>query len=95
VGIGRAGLMTSVLGATENAGQNVFGSLPLCVLQRVLIKLLARRCIYHHSERSTHATDLSPSPSVCLSVCLSVQKVYCDKTAERIRMPFEVMSGIG
>jgi len=29
--------------------------------------------------------------SVC--VCLSVQKVYCGKTAEWIRMPFAVVSG--
>jgi len=33
--------------------------------------------------------------SVCLSVCRSVRKVYCGKTAERIRMPFGVVSGVG
>ena len=42
---------------------------------------------------------LSPRPSVCLSVCLpvcrSVRKVYCGKTAICIRMPFEVVSGVG
>jgi len=32
--------------------------------------------------------------SVCLSVCLLVRKVYCGKTAERIRMPFGVVSGV-
>jgi len=32
---------------------------------------------------------------VCLSVCLSVRRVYCGKTAERIRTPFEVVSGVG
>jgi len=30
-----------------------------------------------------------------LSVCRSVQKVYCGKTADWIRMPFEVVSGVG
>jgi len=32
---------------------------------------------------------------LCVSVCLSVRKVYCGKTAERIRMPFGVVSGVG
>jgi len=40
-------------------------------------------------------TDLSPRPSIGLSVCLSVQKVYCGKTAELIRMPFGMVSGVG
>jgi len=30
-----------------------------------------------------------------LSVCRSVRKVYCGKTADWIRMPFGVMSGVG
>jgi len=30
-----------------------------------------------------------------LSVGLSVHKVYCGKTAEWIRMPFRVVSGVG
>ena len=30
-----------------------------------------------------------------LSVCMSVRKVYCVKTAERIQMPFGVVSGVG
>ena len=33
--------------------------------------------------------------SVCLSVDLSDCKVYCGKTAEWIRMPFEMASGVG
>jgi len=33
--------------------------------------------------------------SVCVSVCVSVRKVYCGKTAEWIRMPFGVVSGVG
>jgi len=32
---------------------------------------------------------------VGLCVCLSVRKVYCGKTAERIRKPFEVVSWVG
>jgi len=38
---------------------------------------------------------LSPNPSVSLSVCLSVRKVYCGKTADWIRMPFGVVSEFG
>jgi len=30
-----------------------------------------------------------------LSVCVCVRKVYCGKTADWIRMPFEVVSGVG
>jgi len=30
-----------------------------------------------------------------MSVCLSVRKVYCSKTADWIRMPFGVVSGVG
>ena len=33
--------------------------------------------------------------SVCLSVCLSVRRVYCDKTANWIWMPFGVVSWVG
>jgi len=32
--------------------------------------------------------------SVCVSVCLSVHKVYCGKTADWIQMPFGVVSGV-
>jgi len=32
--------------------------------------------------------------SVCICVCLSVRKVYCSKTAVRIRMPFGMVSGV-
>jgi len=53
--------------------------------------LLARRL-------STLFTDLSPIPSaglsVCLSVCVSVWKVYCDKTANWICVLFGVVSGV-
>jgi len=33
--------------------------------------------------------------SVCQSVCLLVRKVYCGKTADWIRMPFGMVSGVG
>jgi len=38
---------------------------------------------------AAHATEHSSGPSVC------VRKVYCGKTADCIRMPFEVVSGLG
>ena len=33
--------------------------------------------------------------SVCVCVDLSVWKVYCGKTADWIRMPFGMVSGVG
>jgi len=44
---------------------------------------------------SALGTQFSPSPSVGLSACRSVQKVYCGKTADWIRMPFGVVNGVG
>ena len=41
--------------------------------------------------RACHLAHLS----VGLSVCLSVRKVYCGKTADWIRMPSEVVCGVG
>jgi len=44
-----------------------------------------------------HLTHLSVCVclSVCLSVCRYVRKVYCGKTADWIRMPFGMVSGVG
>ena len=50
-----------------------------------------------------HGIELSPIPSVGLSVCRSVvlsvsvcvQKVYCGKTADWIQMPFGMVSVVG
>ena len=41
-----------------------------------------------HTSRLSHI-------SVCVSVCVSVQRVYCGKTADWIRMPLRVVSGVG
>ena len=47
---------------------------------------------------SASGVDLSLSPSVglcvCQLVCLLVRKVYCGKTADWIRMPFGMVSGV-
>jgi len=46
---------------------------------------------------SAHLTDLSPSPSVGLCVCVRLcvcRKVYCGKTTEWIRTPFGMVSGV-
>jgi len=32
---------------------------------------------------------------ICRSACLSVQKMYCGKTADSSQMPFGVVSGVG
>ena len=42
---------------------------------------------------SANGVDLSPIPSVGPSV--SVQKVYCGKMDEWIRMPFGIVRGVG
>jgi len=44
---------------------------------------------------SGHGIELSPSPSIGLFVGLSVRKVACGKTADWIRMPFGMVSGMG
>jgi len=55
-----------------------------------IIALLARRFLSIELKRyCLHQL------SVCLSVCLHVWKVYCRKTADWIRMPFKVVSGVG
>jgi len=44
---------------------------------------------------SVNGVDLLPILSVGRLVGLSVWKVYCGKMAERIQMPFGVVSGVG
>jgi len=70
----------------------------------VLAVIIVSAAHYPYNVResvSALGAQLSPSqfPSVCLSVCLSVgrsvQKVYCGKMADWIRMLFGVMSGVG
>jgi len=44
--------------------------------------------------QTCHLAHLSICVYVCWSVCRSVQKVYCGKMAEWIRMPFGMVSGV-
>jgi len=44
---------------------------------------------------SDSGVDLSPIPSVGLSVCVYVLKVCCGKTADCIRMPFGMVIEVG
>jgi len=39
--------------------------------------------------------SLIPYLALCVSICLSVRKVYYGKTADWIRMRFGVVSGVG
>jgi len=57
---------------------------------RIRLILLARFTIV---SVSAYVSDLSACVYVCL--CLSVRKVYCGQTADWIRMPFGMMSGVG
>jgi len=55
-------------------------------------KIISASLCISTASISAHLTDLLPSPSVgCVCVC---QKVYCGKTAEWIRMPFGMVSGV-
>jgi len=54
----------------------------LTVLGRMPARSVHRRLIGANVARSVVCE------SVCLCVCVSVQKVYCGKTVERIQMPF-------
>ena len=59
-----------------------------CIISLVAIQSMERKCVFLQVCRLSHL-------SVCLSVCLCVRKVYCGKTADWIRMPFGVLSGVG
>ena len=72
----------------------LFFAVKLCVLYRDLIIVSTSLYVSIVSEAMLQTCRLAYL-CVCLCVCLSVQKVYCGKTAERIRMPFEVVSGVG
>jgi len=69
------------------------------VLGRFLVLLLAVSLYPIEHKRVlvqvSHLYHLSVCVSVCLSVGRSVRKVYCGKTAEWIRVPFGVVSGVG
>ena len=45
--------------------------------------------------RTWRLAHLSVCVCVFIYVCVSVRKVYCGKTAEWIRMPFGMVSGVG
>jgi len=57
----------------------------ISLVRRFLINIIQRKC-------SLNRVLAYP---ICQSVCLSDRKVYCGKTADWIRMPFGVFSGIG
>jgi len=56
-------------------------------------KIISASLCISTASVSAHLTDLSPSPSVCVRLCVC-GKVYCGKTAEWIRMPFGMVSGV-
>ena len=69
---------------------NTGSALPICPKCDVLLALFLPRCM--ECRRGLAMRILSVRPSVCLSVCLSVTRVYCDKTEERsvqIFIPYE------
>jgi len=57
-------------------------------------KIISASLCISKASVSAHLTDLSPSPSVALCVCVSVGKCTVVKTAEWIRMPFGMVSGV-
>jgi len=70
------------------------------VWHRVGVQTLrpARYCslgVAHYQYNTAQALLVHNSRLSNLSVCLSVRKVYCGKTADCIRMPLGVVSGIG
>jgi len=63
---------------------------------RIRLSLSSASLSFNIASVSTNGVDLPPTSSVGLSVCLSVYvwKVYCVKTADWIRMPFGMVSGV-
>jgi len=60
-------------------------------------KIISASLCISTASVSAYLTDLSPSPSVGLCVCVRLcvcRKVYCGKMAEWIRMPFGMVSGV-
>jgi len=56
-----------------------------------------RVAVYQYSERTRYSYWPITYPicqSVCRLVCLSVRKMYCGKSAEWIRVPFGLVSGV-
>ena len=75
---------------------------PSCYRQVVEIVQLSTYSLFVSASLTIHTacvsalcTDLLPIPFVGLSVCLSVRKVYCGKTADWIRVPIGVENGVG
>ena len=59
-----------------------------------MLQLLAASLLSSERERLMLRNIRLDHLYVGLSVCLSVRKVYCGKTADWIRMPFGVVSGV-
>jgi len=71
--------------------QQVLKDMPCDVLNFSLLNVISRIALY---RASVSAICDGTCRSVCLSVGLSVHKVYCGKTAEWIWMPFGLVSGV-
>ena len=66
----------------------------LCVLYSYLLNVFTSLYISIASEALMLWTSRLAHLSVCVCVCMSVRKVYCGKMAERIQIPFEVVSEV-
>jgi len=66
--------------------------LPKLMYSIYFVDFTVTRCsLSINRKRYCHLSHLS----VCLCVCLCARKVYCGKTADWIRMPFETVTGVG
>jgi len=63
----------------------------------IAASLVAIQSIKHKwvLAQTCRLADLSVGLSIYVSVCLSVRRVYCGKTADCSWMPFGVVSGVG
>ena len=71
---------------------------PCSPRQRAVKRVCYRVALYQYSERKRTWPRPVAYPicrSVGRSVCLCVRKLYCGKTADWIRMPFGMVSGVG
>jgi len=60
-----------------------------------VVQLVSASLSVNTIEHNRSWIELSPILSVGMSVRRSVRKVYCGKTADCVRIPFGVVSGVG
>jgi len=87
----RCAIYSCCMASTRSGKLAVLSSQPRRIPKCIVLVESCCRCIIFSRVARYRLAHLS----VCVCVCRSVQKVYCGKTANWIRMPFGMVSGVG